>query len=257
MPIRERMLAMGGPGSGKSFQWLKMAEVLLPTGAKFYVMDTDDAIPYMLETQFQKLMPENKGNVYVKPAFDWPSYSEALEWALTSAKERDWMVCDMVDNAWSSVQRHFVGEVFDKDMGQYFLDIRKKVEEAGKGTKSLMRDAFRGWVDWPVMNKLYDDWMLPIIYRAKCHVFLATKAQPVTPEDDMSVKLAFGELGVRPSGQKNLGHQCHTCFLLTYDGRGSWFITTAKDRGGRKYFDKTRLISLYDQYLVAKAGWTR
>jgi len=257
MPVRERILTMGGMGSGKSYQWLKMAEALIPTGAKFYVMDTDNAIPFMLGTQFLKLMPENGGNVYVKPAFDWPSYNEALEWSLKFAKDDDWIVCDMVDNAWASVQRYFIGEVFDKDIGQYLLEVRKKAQQSGKPIKSLMREAMKGWVDWPVVNKLYEDWILPIVYRAKCHVYMATKAQPVTPEDDPSVKLAFGELGVRPTGQKNLGHQCHTCLLMIYGGKDIWSITTAKDRGGRKYFTKTRLISLYDQYLVAKAGWTR
>lgn len=256
MPIRERIVTMGGTGSGKSYQWLKMAEVLLPSGAEFYVIDTDEAIPFMLETQFPHLMPENGGNVHVKPAFDWPNYKEALEWSLGSAVDKDWLVGDMVDNAWSAVQRHFVGEVFDESMGDYFLEVRKKIQESGKTSKSIMRDVFKGWVDWPVINRLYDDWMLPLVYQAKCHVYLTTKAQPVTAEDDPSVKLAFGELGIRPSGQKNLGHQCHTVLLFVYKGEENWEVTTAKDRGGRKYFRKTKLTSLYKQYLVAKAGWS-
>ncbi len=47
MILLERVLSMGITGSGKSYQWLKLAEALLPTGAKFRVIDTDNDIVYM------------------------------------------------------------------------------------------------------------------------------------------------------------------------------------------------------------------
>jgi len=191
----------------------------------------------------------------VRPVFDWPDYSEALKWALESAKGDDWIVVDMIDSAWSGVQRYFVGEVFDKGMGEYFLNVRKQLQAASKSPRSIMQSAFRGWLDWAVINRLYEDWMLPIVHKTNCHLYLATKAQPVTAEDDPATKAVFGELGVRPSGQKHLGHQVHTCFLLTYDNKDTWYITTAKDRSKRSYFKKTKLTSLYLQYFVAKAGW--
>lgn len=257
MFVQERILVMGGPGTGKSYQWLKMAEILLKTGVKFWVLDTDNDILYMLVTQFPHLMPENGGNVYVHAAYSWDSYSQGLEWAKKQSKQGDWFVCDMVDEAWSGVQRHFVGEVYDKSMGIYFLEVRRRMELASKSPKSIMQSAFKGWVDWPVVNKLYDDWILPIVHEmSDKHIYVTTKAQPVTADDDPATRLVFGEFGIRPSGQKNLGHQVHACFLLTWDSKDTWYITTAKDRSKRTYFKKIQLHSLFFQYLVAKAHWS-
>ena len=78
----ERMLSMGITGSGKSYQWLKIAKRLKPFGVKFRVVDTDNDIPYMMATNkdFVELLPENGGNVYVFPAYSWPEYEKAVHW---------------------------------------------------------------------------------------------------------------------------------------------------------------------------------
>ncbi len=282
MPTRERTLSMGITGSGKSYQWLKLAESLLETGSIFRCLDTDNAITYMLDTQFPHLKPVNHGNVYVYPMFEWPEYKQALAWLMRKPidaailktmddelakdhkrpiKDDDWGVVDMADNAWSSVQRYFTTEVFGADMGDYFLETRKQLhargnkDAKGKAVSSIVPEALKGWTDWVVINKLYDDFILPIVYRLPCHVYMSTKVEMVDRgEKDAEIKMLFGDIGVRPSGQKKLGHQMHTIFLLI-PGADKWMITTVKDRAGRKYFDKTPLISLHMQYLVAKAGW--
>lgn len=255
MPVRERILSIGITGSGKSYQWLKLADMLLPTGAIFRCLDTEDAILYMLETQFPQLLPENKGNVHVHPAFDWPQYKEGLEWLKKETiKDQDFVVVDMVDMAWETVQRYFVGEVFGKDIGDYFLEARKAIQASKKTVKSIMPEALKGWVDWIVINKLYDDWIKPLVYQTKCHLYLASKVQPLATEDDAETRSLFGPYKIRPSGQKHLGHQVHTIFLLI-PGEDRWLITTIKDRAGRPYFKKIQLTSLYLQYLVAKAHW--
>ena len=284
MPIRERILAMGITGSGKSYQWLKMAEILLPTGAIFRCLDTDNAIPFMLETQFPKLMPENGGNVYVHLAYDWPEYKIGVNWLrhkglteqqlnsmsehlkhayTTPIKDSDWAIVDMADEAWTTVQNHFVSEVFDEDAGDYFLEVRKELHARGGKSKvdgktatSIMPEGLSGWVDWVVINKLYNDWIRPIVYQVPCHVYATTKVDRIDRrEKDSEILMLFGDLGVKPTGQKKLGHQMHTVLLLI-PGKDGWMVTTAKDRAGRPYFKKAPFVSFYYQYLVAKAGWS-
>lgn len=263
MPVRERILTMGITGSGKSYQWLKMAELLLPTGSIFRCLDTDAAIPYMLETQFPHLLPANGGNVYVHPAYDWPEYKAGVAWLKKEPiKDNDWVIVDMADEAWSTVQSYFVGEVFEQDIGDYFLGVRKELQAragksklTGKEATTIMPEGLSGWVDWVVINKLYADWIMPIVYQIKCHVYATTKVDKLDRNSkDTELMMLFGDLGVRPTGQKKLGHQMHTVFLLI-PGKNNWLITTAKDRGGRPYFNRSPLVSLYYQYLVAKAGW--
>ena len=282
MPIRERILAMGITGSGKSYQWLKMADTLKPTGAIFRCLDTDNDITYMLETQFPQLLPANGGNVLVHPAVDWPEYKVGIDWIQRKSMsqealktmdpyvvkdlkkpiaDKDWVIVDRVDNAWESVQRYFTNSVFGEDMGEFFLRARKLIEQRGgkdkfgKTATSVAPEAFDGWKDWPVMNKLYFDWMRPIVYSVKCHVYAATWPEKIDRgEKDAEILTLFGDIGVKPAGQKKLGGQMHTIFLMI-PGEDKWFITTVKDRSGRKYYKKIPLVSLYQQYLVAKAGW--
>lgn len=274
---------MGITGSGKSYHWLKMAELLLPTGSIFRVLDTDNAIPYMLGTQFPHLMPENGGNVYVQPSVEWPEYKVGVAWARQTGlkeaqvkaldeynrkaytipvKDNDWLIVDMADDAWSTVQNYFVGEVFQEDEGDYFLSVRRELQARGGKSKvdgktatSILPEGLSGWIDWVVINKLYNDWIRPITFQMKCHVYATTKVEKIDRGlKDVEMTMLFGDLGVRPTGQKRLGHQMHTV-LLMIPGADRWFITTAKDRAGRTYFKKTPLVSFYTQYLVAKAGW--
>jgi len=282
MPIRERILSVGITGSGKSYQWLKMAEILLPTGARFRCIDTNNDIMYMLETGFPHLLPENNGNVYVHSAVNFPDYMLGIKWLqrkpidpsilktmdpfvvkdlTVPIKDDDWAVVDMADDAWDTVQRYFTESVFGEGMGEYFLRMRKLIEERGgkdrfgKVATSVAPEAFDGWKDWPVMNKLYFEWIQPIVYDMKCHVYATAVPQKIDRgEKDAEILTMFGDLGIRPAGQKKLGGQMHTIFLLI-PGADKWFITTAKDRANRPYFKKTPLTSLYVQYLVAKAGW--
>jgi len=279
MPVLERIGVTGVTGSGKSYQWLKLAEVLLPTGAIFRCLDTDNSIGYMLETQFPHLKPENRGNVLVHNAYDWPNYKLGVDWIQRKIrvaadvdklplllkqdyakplKLNDWTIVDMADMAWSTVQRYFVDEVFGEDMGDYFLQIRKEIQAGTRRTRgggSTIAEGLDGWKDWSVINKLYDDWILPIIYRIQTHVYMTTKVNRLErTEKDASLVSLYGDLGIRLAGQKNLGHQMHTLFLFV-PGRDFWQITTIKDRGGRTYFNKVRLSSFFMQYLVAKAGW--
>lgn len=286
MPVLERILTIGIAGSGKSYQWLKMAEMLKPTGSIFRCIDTDNAIPFMLETQFPQLKPENGGNVYVHQAPDWPLYKAGIHWLLrkplskeaseyistmepyvmkdyqkNQIKPIDWTVVDLADNAWKRVQGYFITEVFGEEPGDYFLAIRKQIAQGLRRTakggepSSTITEGLDGWKDWSVINKLYDDWILPIIYRVPTHVYAAAKVERVDrTERDAEILTLFGDIGVRPAGQKDLGHQMHTIFLFI-PGKDEWFITTVKDRGNRGYFKKVKLISLYHQYMVAKAGW--
>ena len=171
----ERILSIGITGSGKSYQWLLLAKRLKPIGAKFRVVDTDNDIDFMLRTQFPELLPENSGNVYVCPAYNWPEYEKAVKWIQqvkltpeqlgsmdkylqiaykTPMKPIDWVVVDKSNNAWSTVQSYFVGEVFGEDTGEYFLQIRKKlwaagdIGKSGKKAVSTVLEGLDGWKDW-------------------------------------------------------------------------------------------------------------
>jgi len=274
---------MGVTGSGKSYQWLCIARRLKPLGVKFRVVDTDNDIDFMLRTQFPELLPDNGGNVYAFPAYDWPEYEKAVKWIQqkpltpdqinsmnkhlqlaykTPIKPIDWVVVDKSNNAWKTVQDYFVNEVFGESTGEYFLEVRRKLHDAGdigksgKKATSTILEGLDGWKDWSVINKLYDDWINPIVYRVRCHVYATSDVDKLDDklEKDPEVLSLFGELKIKPSGQKSIGGQMHT-IMLFIPGVDKWLITTVKDRSGRTYFKKVTLGDFYTQYLVLKAGW--
>lgn len=243
--MRERILTLGGPGSGKTFSWLKLASYF--KSSQFHVIDTEIGGERSLQ-EFPSLQ-----NVHIYPVADWPEYREAQKEIIDKAGEGDWIVVDMVDKAWSTVQRYFVSEIFDKEMGEYFLEARRKIKKDAKSLFGGRDSAFRGWVDWPVINRLYEDFIFPIIYRSPAHLYLATAAQAVSEDDDREIRELFGPYGLRPAGQKALGYQPDTVLLLAH-AKDGYYVTTIKDRGGRKYFDRQKLHNLCLQYGKV-AGW--
>jgi len=276
---QERILAYGVSGTGKTYQWMEMALRLWSSGskAKFRVLDTDKCIKYMLNTNknFSPLSSERGGPVTVFPVSQWSDYMTALPKLIGDNKPDDWIVLDMADEPWSAVQRYFVDEVWGVDKGNYFLQARKKMEvkidrveelrekalEAGKKGASLPRlpksitpEALKGWIDWPVINALYDDFIIPITKRADCNLYATAKANAITEDDDASLRALYGTNGSRPAGQKNLSHQFHTILLLM-PGTNGYYVSTQKDRANRAYFERSQLFSLYLQYLVGQAGW--
>ena len=245
MALRERIIVMGVMGCGKSYQWLQMARV--QPNNQFRCIDTDMSIDYMLATQFKDLQ-----NVTVHNAFEWTDYRAALKAIMETEKEGDWTILEMADNAWQAVQRYYVSQIHDQEMGDYFLEARKKSRD--RASKAVYSEAFSGEHDWVVINRMYDDFIIPLVYRLKSHLYITTRPEAIAKKEDPDTQVVFGEFGVKPAGQKKLGHQVHTVFLFTHSKEG-WFIRTAKERAGRSWFDKTPLRDFRTQYLVAKASW--
>lgn len=243
--MRERILTLGGPGSGKSYGWLKLASYF--KNAQFFIIDTEIGAERSLQ-EFPNLK-----NTHIYPVADWPEYRDAEKDLLEKATEGDWIVLDMADKAWSAVQRYFISEIFDREMGEYFLEARKKIKKDAKSLYGGRDAALKGWVDWVVINRLYEDFIFPLVYRSVANLYMASSAQPVSEEDTKEIRELYGPYGLRPAGQKALAYQPDTVMLLSH-ARDGYYMTTIKDRGGRKYFDRARLHNLCLQYGKV-AGW--
>lgn len=245
--VRERIMVMGGFGSGKTSCWLNIAKWSKETGsdAKFYVLDTDASVRHMLTipgSQYADL-----DNIILTEVFDWNEYNDALNAAAAAARPGlDWIVIDFVSTAWDAVQEYYVAEIYKKDMDEFFMDQAKS--RAGG-------NALDGWKDWSVINRLYKQWSNTMIHRHKAHLFLVAGAKAIGDKEDRSVRATFGTYGVRPAGQKHLGHLPHTVLLNATATPGEIFLTTVKDRE-RRVLDGTQKLNEFAlDYLVGVAGW--
>ena len=249
--LRERILVMGGPGTGKSYAWLTIAAMSAKTksDAKFYCIDTDESIQRMMMEEFSEL-----SNVIVEPAQGWGELCVALERCRSVIRPQDWLIADMIYPVWEEAQSYFIQEVMGKSAGEYFLNIRREMEAAKKKASSLYQEGFDGWKDWSVINMLYNDWIQNFAFNTRANIFATTAVDKVGDREDKANRMLFGEFGVKPRGQKRLGHQFHTVLWLQNPKMGEWGLTTIKDRGRNRLLGNP-LKNFSIDYMVKVAKW--
>ena len=245
----ERLLVYGPQGSGKTHQLLNIAKWLQPTGAQFYVLDTDDSYSRNMEVEdFSAL-----DNVHTTFAYDWEQYISWLDDVLPKVvAERDWLVVDRVDKAWDRVQNFFSEEVYGKSLAERLTQSRKAMS-----AKKAMVVSANDQADWQTINANYQGWFMATMYKSRCNIYLVAAERSVRDQDSEETKDSFGPLHGKPAGQKTLAYEPHTVLRFYQDRKGAFFVTTAKDRGNRGYFDSVPLTNLALQYLFAKANFTR
>ena len=171
-------------------------------------------------------------------------------------KPDDWIVVEHLGNIWGRAQDGFADEVFDKDIGQYFLEKRKLMKA---GAKRI--DALEGWTDWSVINKLHnDDFMIPVCFENQAHVFMTTAVTMTEPraKEDTEIKAFYGDSSIRFEGQKHNPFRAQTILLFKASGskdtRKYVMNTFLKDRG-RPWIQESEWSDFYLEYLCIVAGW--
>lgn len=252
LPIPERVLSLGPAGSGKTTNWLNILKWAVRTKADvmFYVLDTDFAVPRML-TSYPEVIPYLK----LYPCYDWLDYTQASKEILKHARPlQDWAIVDFIGSAWQAVQPYYVEEIFKKDIGNYFMQVRKEIDKDAKNLSAL-----DGWVDWQVINALYRQWAQPFLFKGQYHIYATAKSEALSsekkPTEDAQTRSLFLRHSVKPQGQKTLPFQFHTLLLNGYTPRtDARTITTIKDR------ERSEVAGLVVkdftlQYLRDVAGW--
>ena len=227
---RERILAMGTSGAGKTRMWLsiaKLAEQLRSPGT-FHVLDTDLAVVAMLDgehfglladrTQWMDYQPSATGKgswtprnevedprIVVYEPYEWPEYVDAITDLRPKLKPDDWVVVDLHNPAWDAVQDYYIDLMFKKDSTDFYLEARAQNKKGG---------ALDGDKDWSNINRMYREFANPLA-RLNCHLFLVTGVKAVQLDggraDAKDIRVAFGPHGVKPAGQKMT---CRTRLVL-------------------------------------------
>jgi hypothetical protein len=241
---RERILDIGPAGSGKTSNFLHIARFLSLTNtpSRFFIGDSDFAMDRMLASY-----PETHPHTTLHPLYDWDDYVAFGQLVLAQATPDDWVCIDFIGSAWKAVQEFYVQQVFNKGIGDYFLAARKK--EVAE---------LEGWVDWSVINPLYQQWIMPILFKCKAHLFATAKSDPLSPgnkpTENKDTRAMFLPFGVKPVGQKDLAFQFHTVLVSDRDFNGQRLINTVKDREREEVRGKV-VTDFAQNYLMDIAGW--
>lgn len=240
---RERILAIGQPGTGKTFAWVNVAKTMEQTKAegKMYIIDSDDTTERMLDTEAKDFADRIEYEV----VNEWPDYVAALNKFMEVMGPNDWLVVDMMSPAWDAVQEYYVEQVFDQGIDEFFLEARKANRKGG---------ALEGWKDYSVINRMYRTWVNRVL-QVPGHLFATSPVDAIRADsEDKATSALFGPYGVKPRGQKHTGHIFHTVLWFQSARKDQFTMTTVKDRG-REYWTGDPLNNFGMSYLVKTAGW--
>lgn len=238
--MRERILLMGSPGTGKSQQLINIAKYLEPLNIKMYAVDLEDKLEAML------IGLGKPKNLEVFVAFSWEELKtddNSITKQITDrVKPGEWIAIDRIDLSWPMVQRWYTQLKYKEELADVMMSKAVNIK------KSFMVAPRLDQGSWQVINEQYESFILNIMYKSRCNILMTTGIK--VPEDNpMDI---YGSLKVAPRGQKELPHQPHSTFLLTQDKIGrtlNWYITTGKDLPGREILDREMLYDFALQYL--------
>jgi hypothetical protein len=244
---RERQLIFGPAGAGKSEACYSVAKMV---NGSVYVLDNDYSWERMIETDKSGF---DAKNFEVTELYhdDWKGLMKGLDDAVDNGDRDDLLVIDSMTPTWQAVQESFTEEIFGTDIDAYFLQVRKE-QSSGKNL-----EAFDGWKDWQVINKMYSR-LYRGIARFPGHVMLTAEADGVSGGEEDDIKGLFGPYRAKPRGQKRLAHTVNTVTLVSKSRAQEFTMTVCKDRGRERdeKIEKEEFDDYGVDFMIGVAGWT-
>ena len=234
--MRERILLMGPPGSGKSHQLIKTLQGIREQAIDIAIIDLEDK----LEATLLGLKEPLPKNFFI--CTSWEEYRNAIN--SLSIKDGSWILVDRVDLSWSFVQRWFTQQKYNEELSERLVEVSKGMKRASMFVPRFDQGS------WQVVNEAYESTMLKLLYKTRCNIVLTAGIRATEEGNPLDV---FGSLGVAPRGQKELPHQPHSVFLLHQRKVGKdrgFLITTGKDLPGREPFEDEPIFDFYDMYVA-------
>lgn len=257
---RERILAFGNEGTGKSTALLSIARLALPTGARFWIIDNDNTYDRLLETDFQDIGDHEgllfAGDDFGGDPYEWKGTAESIKQATDNMAVDDWLVCDFGDKFWGQVQEWYTGEVFFATPEDYLLSLRQSKTRKKDGGGDSNLGTFEGFMDWPVINTEYHARVSRPILRSRGHLFWIAQSQGLDKNDDKQTQEVYGKYGSRPQGQKGSRHAMQTVLAFGRKRAGDFTMESLKDRG-RELWDGEAYTDFATDYLIGTAKWKR
>ena len=256
--LRERILAFGNEGTGKS---RAVCSIIKRIPDHFFrIIDNDDSYERLIYSdEFEVIAERGNFELIQVDSADWEAQLAAAQRIADEAVPGDWNVFDCITPTWTvAINDWYTNLIFDKGLVDYAIAMRQSLEDdrssaRDKGGKEKrtqpLFDQFRDYgVINPAYKKLYSTFL-----NTRAHVFLTATVTNVRDSDDIAIKKVYGSF--RPEGQKDLGKMPHTALLFRHNpGRGEWTFETKKDRQ-REYVEEVEFTDFSKEYLIDVAGW--
>jgi hypothetical protein len=249
---RERILAYGAPGAGKSSIWLAIAEWIYKSksDSRVWVVDTDMA--------WDAMRPDDghlDSIVEAFPIYSYDEYRPAINKIKENASSADWFVIDRADVLWEAAQEGWSAAVEGKDIDEFFLMHQAQGTSPGG-------DYGANWVQ---IKRMYRAMGVDLITRFRGHVLCVAAAEQAREKkgqfgDDADVFAKYSNIGYKPAGEKKLAHLFHTEIYMVESPSG-YRMSTLKERrawssSGRDVMRGQKVTPDFVMaYLIGIAGW--
>lgn len=245
--IKERITAFGYNGVGKSSLILQILEK--HRAGKAHIIDLDYSMSYERLILLEHPTVEERAIVYPCEA-EWDEFAKVLQHIIdTGDMDNDWLVVDPATVTWQMVQSWFSTQVHGANIADHMVKLRKETKDIKEFNKELTSD-----MTWPVTNKQYQEKFYGLYRQWRGHSMLICEATSVRKDAEPAERAEFGFIGVKPAGQKTMGHVGATNVFLDHPKINEWRYTTTKDRG-RQLQERRPFDDFAEDYLVDVAGW--
>lgn len=273
--FRERLCIYGYQGAGKSTTILNILRYDLTAHAWVIDMDYSFAYDRLIATEY----PDVADRVHI---FSIDTEMDAYRAIFTgdtlshdgyslgqANADNDWLVIDPTTATWSMAQNEWLAKAYGTgdggtDMGSMFAELRIEAAarvESGKDLKTKAKTIESEFasdkadkMQWPIINKIFDDAFYKPLHRWRGHLIMVCEADAVRRDASDEEKAAYGWIGHKPKGQKSIPFASATNLYLEQTKINEWKMTTQKDRG-RALVEKVVFSDFAFTYLVEVAGW--
>ena len=271
---RERVLAYGPQGAGKTYAAMQMVAKALGPGERAYVVDIDNAWGRMLETdgvemglavveEYQQGVRDREyevedGNVVLYHCRGWEASVKAIADALKRAGRNDWLVVDSMSWLWDDVLAWYIERTHGSELPEFLISARIEQVKAGKTTaaKGATGGQEATVVEWNYINPVWNKQVATPLVNAQCHVYLCSEAKEARTDgrQDKQLSVLYEQIGWLPKTQKRVGNGAQTILFFNVSKTGAYKVTTVKDRG-RDKMEEVEWSDLGSTYLRQTAGW--
>lgn len=265
---RERVLAFGMGGVGKTLAGIQWAEKI---NGDVWIIETDNTYDEMLEAHPSLVVCEEyqvgsrrrddeftdeNGTVHLFRPRKWEDICWAIKEVWGRAQRSDLIIFDNSTMPWDEVQTWYVTTAYGSAVEDFMVEVRQKQIKTGNAKHTAAEEMF---TDWGAINPQYFENVKKPLQDPPCHLFMtAEQAKIDDKERDKANKAIFGRHGVKPKGQKSLGHTPRTVLLMMvdnrFDGSAEYKMTTVKDRERDDVVQMPWSDFVMD-YLRPVAGW--
>jgi len=254
----EKIIAFGESNTGKTSFYISIMKWMEEQG-----ISSEDMLmciiypdrPTGLTKLFKSIPERYRESVLVFPI---NTYEELISSTATAEKKlkehykktgkHGWLVVELLEDAWKSVQDYYCRLAYGETLGEYFAKKRADVK-AMKEDSTAYR-ALEGWGDWTIIKYFHNFNWIDKIKRMPWNVVFTSEIKEEGNKDSI-----FYDLGYRPAGEKDNMHRVDTILYLSHKGN-KFSVRPYKLTGYRKLYGEMDITGK-EAYAVHKKALGR